>query len=98
MHVHGKTPHVDTELGQDSDDIFLTKRRIKLVCGMLMPYNVGNKMRVGILGSKVIKGSVLLRGVQQKYAKNSHFKNFESALYSTSVRMPVRWISILNFV
>ena len=35
--------------------IFLTQRQIGFVCGV-MPYNVGNKMRVGMLGSKVIKG------------------------------------------
>ena len=39
--------------------IFLTQRRIKFICGMLMPYNVGNIMRVGMLGSKVIKGVLL---------------------------------------
>ena len=32
--------------------IFLTERRIGFVCGVLMSYNVGNKMRVGMLGSK----------------------------------------------
>ena len=34
-------------------------------------------------------GSVLLRGDLQKYAKNSNFENFQSALYSTSVSMPL---------
>ena len=34
-------------------------------------------------------GSVLLRGVHHKYAKNSHFKNFESAPYLTSMSMPL---------
>ena len=33
--------------------------------------------------------SVLLRGVHYRYAKNSHFKNFESAPYLTSVSMPL---------
>ena len=36
--------------------IFLMQRRIGFVCGLLMPYNVGNKVRVGMLGSKIIKG------------------------------------------
>ena len=30
-----------------------------------------------------------IRGELQKYAKNSNFENFQSALYSTSVSMPV---------
>ena len=38
---------------------------------------------------------MLLRGKLQKYAKNSNFENFESALYSTSGSMPLsgnyRW-------
>ena len=34
-------------------------------------------------------GSVLFRGEIQKYAKNSNFENFESALYSKSVSMPL---------
>ena len=34
--------------------------------------------------------SVLLRGELQKYAKNSHFENFESALYSISGSMPLK--------
>ena len=33
---------------------------------------------------------MLLRGELQKYAKNSKFENFESALYSTSGSMPLR--------
>ena len=37
--------------------IFLTQRRIGFVCGVLMPYNVGNEMRVGMLGSKSLRGS-----------------------------------------
>ena len=32
---------------------------------------------------------MLLRGELQKCAKNSNFGNFESALYSTSVSMPL---------
>ena len=39
--------------------IFLTQRWIGLTCGMLMRYNVGNKMRMSMLGSKVIKGVLL---------------------------------------
>ena len=38
--------------------IFLTERQIKFTC-VLMPYNVGNIMWVGMLGSKVIKGVLL---------------------------------------
>ena len=34
-------------------------------------------------------GSVLLRGELRKYAKNSNFENFESALYLTSGSMPL---------
>ena len=34
---------------------------------------------------------MLLRGELQKHAKNSKFKNFESALYSTSGSMPFKW-------
>ena len=41
--------------------IFLMQRRIRFICGVLMPYNVGNIMQVDMLGSKVIKG-VLLDG------------------------------------
>ena len=36
-----------------------------------------------------LRGIVLLRGELWKYAKNSSFDNFESALYSTSVSMPL---------
>ena len=32
---------------------------------------------------------MLLRGELQKYAKNSNFENFQSALYTTSVSMPL---------
>ena len=39
--------------------IFITQRRIRFICGVLMPYNVGNIMRVDMLGSKVIKGVLL---------------------------------------
>ena len=39
--------------------IFLTQRQIRFICGMLMPYTVGNIMRVCVLGSKVIKGVLL---------------------------------------
>ena len=39
--------------------IFLTQRRIRFICGVLMSYNVGNIMRVDMLGSKVIKGVLL---------------------------------------
>ena len=39
--------------------IFLMQRRIRFVCGVLMPYNVGNIMRVGMLGSKVINPNSL---------------------------------------
>ena len=38
--------------------ICLTQRRIRFVCGMLMPYNVENIMQAGLLGSKAIKGLV----------------------------------------
>ena len=37
----------------------LMQRRIKFIFGVLLSYNVGNKMRVGMLGSKVIKGVLL---------------------------------------
>ena len=43
-----------------------------------------------MLPVKFLWGSVLLRGELQKYAKNSNFENFQSALYSTSVSMPLR--------
>ena len=39
--------------------IFLTQRQIRFICGMLMPYNVGNIIQVCVLGSKVIKGVLL---------------------------------------
>ena len=39
--------------------------------------------------AKFLWGSVLLRGELQKYANNSNFENFQSALYSTSVSMPL---------
>ena len=39
--------------------IFLMQRRIRFIRGVLMPYNVGNVMWVGMLGSKVIKGVLL---------------------------------------
>ena len=39
-------------------------------------------------------GSVLLRGELRKYAKKSNFVNFESALYSTSVSMPLRTVRV----
>ena len=42
-----------------------------------------------MLPAKFLWGSVLLRGELQKYAKNSNFENFQSALYSTSVSMPL---------
>ena len=42
-----------------------------------------------IFPAKFLWGSVLPRGELQKYAKNSNFENFQSALYSTSVSMPL---------
>ena len=42
-----------------------------------------------MLSAKFLWGSVLLTGEQWKYEKNSNFKNFESALYSTSGNMPL---------
>ena len=42
-----------------------------------------------MLPAKFFWGSVLLRGELQKYAKNSNFENFQSALYTTSVSMPL---------
>ena len=39
--------------------IFLTQRRIRFICGVLMPCSKGDKMWVGMLGSKVIKGVLL---------------------------------------
>ena len=49
-----------------------------------------------MLPAKFLWGSVLLRGELQKYAKNSNFENFQSALYSTSVSMPLSkiWLSM----
>ena len=43
-----------------------------------------------MISAQLLWGSVLLGGVHQKYAKKSHFKNFESALYLTSVSMPLK--------
>ena len=40
--------------------IFLTPRQIRFICAVLMPYNVGNIMHVSMLGSKVIKGVLLM--------------------------------------
>ena len=31
------------------------QRQIKIICGILMPYNVENILQMGLLGSKVIK-------------------------------------------
>ena len=36
--------------------IFLTRRRIRFICGVFMPCSKGNVMRVGMLGLKVNKG------------------------------------------
>ena len=41
-------------------------------------------------------GSVLLRGELWKYAKKSSFENFERALYSTSVSMPLNGICLTS--
>ena len=41
-----------------------------------------------MISAWVLWGSVLLREELQIYAKNSHFENFESTLYLTSVRIP----------
>ena len=38
-----------------------------------------------VVSAKLLWGNVLLRGGHPKYAKNSHFENFESALYLTLV-------------
>ena len=43
-------------------------------------------------------GIVLLRGELRKYAKNSNFENFESALYSTSGSMAVHLMTTLKFM
>ena len=40
--------------------IFLTQRRISFICGVLMLCSKGNVMRVGMLGSKVIKAVFLV--------------------------------------
>ena len=40
--------------------IFLTQKRIRFICGVLMPCSKGNVMWVGMLGSKVIKGVLLV--------------------------------------
>ena len=49
--------------------IFLTERRIRSICGVLMPCSKGNVMWVGMLGSKVIKG-VLLNDIKvDQYVK-----------------------------
>ena len=45
-----------------------------------------------MLPAKFLWGSVLLRGELQKNAKKSNFENFQSALYSTSVSMPLNMI------
>ena len=42
-----------------------------------------------MISAQLLWGSVLLTGVHHKYAKNSHLKKFESALYLTSVSMPL---------
>ena len=42
-----------------------------------------------MISAQLLWGSVLLIGVHHKYAKNSHFKHFESALYLTLVSMPL---------
>ena len=44
-----------------------------------------------MISAQFLWGSVLLRGELQKYAKKSNFENVESALYSTSVSMPLRY-------
>ena len=44
-----------------------------------------------MIAAQFLWGSVLFRGELQKYAKNSNFENFESALYSTSGSMPSIW-------
>ena len=42
-----------------------------------------------MISTQFLWGIVFLRGDLRKYAKNSNFENFESALYSTSVSMPL---------
>ena len=44
-----------------------------------------------MISAQLVWGSLLFR-VHHKNAENSHSKNFESALYLTSVRMPLRII------
>ena len=39
--------------------IFLMQRWIRFIFGVFMPYNVGNIMRVDMVGSKVIEGVLL---------------------------------------
>ena len=46
-----------------------------------------------MISALILWGGVLLRGELRKYAKNSNFKNFESALYSTSGSMLFRLVS-----
>ena len=43
-----------------------------------------------MISAQLLCGSVLLRRVHHKYAKNLHFKIFENTLYVTSVSMPLR--------
>ena len=50
----------------------------RLFCEKLLSYHTE------LISAQLLWGSVLLRGVHHKYAKNSLFKNFESALYLTS--------------
>ena len=40
--------------------MFLTQRRTRFICGVLMPCSKGSVMWVGMLGSKVIKGVLLV--------------------------------------
>ena len=42
-----------------------------------------------MISAQLLWGSVLLIEVHHKYAKTSYFKNVESALYLTSVSMPL---------
>ena len=39
--------------------IFLTQRRVRFICGVLMPYSVWNIMQVDMFGPRVIKGVLL---------------------------------------
>ena len=41
--------------------IFLTQRQIGFVCGVFMPCNVENKMRVGMLGQRSLRGSCRMK-------------------------------------